>query len=331
MFQGKRILITGGTGSFGQAFTAALLERHPGVAEVIVFSRDEHKQFEMSQRFPYPKLRFILGDIRDAERVEWAFRGVDYIVHAAAQKHVPLAEFNPMECIKTNIIGAENIIKAALNTGVERILALSSEKAAAPINLYGATKLCADKLFVAANHMSSQRQPLRCSVVRYGNIIGSRGSVAPFFRGRQASGKLPITDPAMTRFNISPDEGVDFVFKALENAWGGEIFVPRIPSFRIIDLAEAVCPSCEQEIIGTRPGEKLHEEMITETEAAHTLAFPDHFVITPAIGTWTQAGYQAEKGGESLPAGFKYVSNNNDRWLSVAELREQVNRYVQED
>src|SRR6185503_9987145 len=262
---GKALLVTGGTGSFGKAFIRTVLERYPEVQRLVVFSRDELKQYEMEQKFPiqkHPGLRYFIGDVRDGDRMRRALEGVDILVHAAALKQVPAAEYNPFECIKTNILGAQNIVEASFDTGVKNVVALSTDKAAAPINLYGATKLCSDKLFTAANNVRGARD-LRFSVVRYGNVMGSRGSVMPYFLSQRTSGVFPITDPAMTRFNISLNDGVEMVLWALHNAIGGEIFVPKIPSFRILDLAEAIGPECEVKVVGIRPGEKLHEEMIT--------------------------------------------------------------------
>ena len=267
MLNDKSIFVTGGTGSFGQAFVKTVLERYPRVKRLVIFSRDELKQYEMAQTFSerkYPALRYFIGDVRDATRVHRALEGIDYVVHAAALKQVPAAEYNPFECIKTNVLGAQNVIEACLDQKVQRVVALSTDKAAAPINLYGATKLCSDKLFVAANNIKGSRD-VRFSAVRYGNVMGSRGSVVPFFLAQRASGVLPITDPTMTRFNISLQEGVNMVLWSLENARGGEILVPKIASYRITDVATAIGPECRQEIVGIRPGEKIHEEMITGT------------------------------------------------------------------
>ena len=272
MLSNKSILITGGTGSLGKALTKHILNKCPDVKKIIIFSRDEQKQFQMAQEFPestYPQMRYFIGDIRDYERLKRALRGVDYLIHAAAMKHVPIAEYNPMECVKTNILGAENVINACLETSVERVVALSTDKAAAPINLYGATKLASDKLFIAANNIKGWN-PIRFSVVRYGNVMGSNGSVIPFFLDKVKTGVLPITDPTMTRFNITLQGGVNMVMHALENAWGGELFVPKIPSYRILDVAEAIGPNCEKKIIGIRPGEKVHEEMITSSDSFNT-------------------------------------------------------------
>ncbi|WP_035727332.1 UDP-N-acetylglucosamine 4,6-dehydratase (inverting) [Eisenibacter elegans] len=334
MLNGKSILITGGTGSFGQKFVAAILQTYPKVKRVVIYSRDELKQFEMQHHTPYgnhPALEFVIGDIRDAQRLTRACLGIDYLIHAAALKHVPIAELNPMECIKTNVFGSENVINAALDTGVKKVIALSTDKAAAPINLYGATKLCADKLFIAANNMRAAN-PVSFAVVRYGNVMGASGSVIPFFIEKRQSGVLPITDPAMTRFNITPEAGVNAVLFALENALGGEIFVPRIPSFRIIDLAEAIAPSCEHRIVGVRPGEKLHEEMIIESDALHTLETADYFVIAPhsLIEEYEQtlARYRTHYQAQPVAKNFAYSSEKNTQWLDVPTLRRLIQQHV---
>ncbi|GHA61386.1 UDP-N-acetylglucosamine 4,6-dehydratase (inverting) [Pontibacter akesuensis] len=326
----KAILITGGTGSFGKKFVEMVYARFPDVRRVVIYSRDELKQFEMSQVFPHSKyksIRYFIGDVRDGDRFKRACEGIDIIVHAAALKQVPAAEYNPMECIKTNVLGAENVINAALDCGVKDVVALSTDKAAAPINLYGATKLCSDKLFVAANNMRGKRD-IRFSVVRYGNVIGSRGSVVPFFLKKRADGVLPITHPDMTRFNISLEEGVELVFHALENHWGGEIFVPKIPSYRITDVAEAIGPNCEQEIVGIRPGEKLHEEMITETDSLNTVELDKYYVILPSTPRWEPQDFLKAHNGRMTELGFKYNSGTNDDWLSVEQLREQIRQHV---
>lgn len=326
----KSILITGGTGSFGKKFVEMVYARFPGVKRVVIYSRDELKQFEMAQHYPqaqYKSIRFFIGDVRDGDRLKRACEGVDVIVHAAALKQVPAAEYNPMECIKTNVFGAENVINAAMDNGVKRVVALSTDKAAAPINLYGATKLCSDKLFVAANNMRGSRD-LRFSVVRYGNVIGSRGSVVPFFMEKRRDGILPITHPDMTRFNISLEDGVEMVFHALEHAWGGEIFVPKIPSYRITDVATAIGPDCEQKIVGVRPGEKLHEEMITETDALNTVETDKYYVITPSTPTWSITDYEQAFNGRPVAEGFKYNSGTNTDWLTVDQLREQIRTHV---
>jgi UDP-N-acetylglucosamine 4,6-dehydratase/5-epimerase len=325
MFNGKSILITGATGSFGKSFIKTLLQRYQP-RRVIVFSRDELKQYEMQQVFNDPCMRYFLGDVRDAQRLQQAMRGVDYVVHAAALKQVPAAEYNPMECIKTNIQGAENVINAALANNVVKVIALSTDKAANPINLYGATKLVSDKLFVAANNIAGGHET-RFSVVRYGNVVGSRGSVVPFFNQLIADGAkhIPITDPRMTRFWISLQQGVDLVFKGFDRMYGGEIFVPKIPSARITDLASAMAPELPQKVIGIRPGEKLHEIMCPADNAHHTLEFEDHFVICPAITFTVQADYRKNALGEvgkPVPEGFEYNSGTNDDFLSQDALRQ---------
>ncbi|CAA9278634.1 MAG: UDP-N-acetylglucosamine 4,6-dehydratase (inverting) [uncultured Adhaeribacter sp.] len=326
----KSILVTGGTGSFGKQFVQTVLERWPQVKRLVIYSRDELKQFEMSQLFSPEKikaLRYFIGDVRDGERLKRACEGIDIIVHAAALKQVPAAEYNPMECIKTNIFGAENVINAALDCGVKKVVALSTDKAAAPINLYGATKLCSDKLFVAANNMKGSRE-LAFSVVRYGNVIGSRGSVVPFFLGKRAAGILPITHPDMTRFNISLADGVDLVLHALEYAWGGEIFVPKIPSYRITDVATAIAPAAEQLIIGIRPGEKLHEEMITETDSHNTVELDKYYVILPAVPIWSVEQFLEKFSGRMVAPGFRYNSESNTDWLTPEQIREQIREHV---
>ncbi|MBO0949565.1 UDP-N-acetylglucosamine 4,6-dehydratase (inverting) [Fibrella forsythiae] len=326
----KSILITGGTGSFGKKFVEIVLKRHPEIKRLVVYSRDELKQFEMSQTFStsqYKAMRYFIGDVRDGERLKRACEGIDIIVHAAALKQVPAAEYNPMECIKTNVFGAENVINAALDNGVQRVVALSTDKAAAPINLYGATKLCSDKLFVAANNMKGARD-LTFSVVRYGNVIGSRGSVVPFFLEKRKEGVLPITHNDMTRFNISLEDGVEMVLYALEHAWGGEIYVPKIPSYRITDVATAIGPNCEQVLVGVRPGEKLHEEMITETDSLNTVETARYYVITPSTPTWNVDDYLEAFNGNRVAEGFKYNSGTNDEWLTVDQLREQIRNHV---
>ncbi len=324
--KGSHVLVTGGTGSFGKKFVETILKQCPEIERLVVFSRDELKQFEMAQQFPesrYPQIRYFIGDVRDLPRLERAMEGIDTVVHAAALKQVPAAEYNPFECIKTNVLGAQNVIDAAMRQGVKRIVALSTDKAAGPINLYGATKLCSDKLFTASNNYKGWRD-YKASVVRYGNVMGSRGSVIPFFLSRRSTGVLPITDERMTRFNITLQEGVNMVVNALNIMWGGEIFVPRIPSYRINDVAEAIAPECKREIIGIRPGEKLHEEMITETDGISSLEFPGHFVILPAIQRWSPTEYAEKLGGKKCPDGFKYNSGTNDQWLTVEELRRLI-------
>jgi len=329
MLENKVVLITGGTGSLGKALAKQILTFYPLIKKLIIFSRDEQKQFEMAQEFPenlFPQIRFFIGDIRDAERLRRAFQGVDYIIHAAAMKHVPIAEYNPMECIKTNINGAENIINAALDCGVKKVVALSTDKAAAPINLYGATKLASDKLFIAANNMKGEN-PISFSVVRYGNVMGSNGSVIPFFLKKQKDGKLPITDPNMTRFNISLQEGVDIVLHALEYAWGGEIFIPKIPSYRITDIAEAIAPECEQYIVGIRPGEKIHEEMITVSDSFYTYDLGKYYTILPATHKWKINDFIEHFRAKKVEIGFNYNSGTNEDWLSIEKLRLLINDF----
>lgn len=326
----KRVLITGGTGSFGNAFVSTILTRYPAIERLVVFSRDELKQYEMAQRFDsktYPQVRFFLGDVRDPERLRRALDGIDTVVHAAALKQVPAAEYNPFEFVKTNIVGAQNLIEACLDTQVRRVVALSTDKAAAPINIYGATKLCSDKLFTAANNVRGKRD-LRLAVVRYGNVMGSRGSVIPMFLKRRASGVLPITDPTMTRFNISLQEGVAMVLWALDNTRGGEIFVPKIPSYRILDLAEAIGPNCDHPIVGIRPGEKIHEEMITSSDSFNTVDLGPYYAILPQGSRSSVESYCQTAGGNAVPKGFRYSSETNPRFLSVDELRALIQEHV---
>jgi len=330
MLSGKSIFVTGGTGSFGNAFVKTVLERYPDVGRLVVFSRDELKQSEMMQRFSpeeYPALRYFIGDVRDEARLRRALENIEIVVHAAALKQVPAAEYNPFECIKTNIMGAQNLIEASLSCGVRRVIALSTDKAAAPINLYGATKLCSDKLFTAANNIRGTRD-LRFSVVRYGNVMGSRGSVIPFFMKARETGILPITDPAMTRFNITLQEGVEMVLWSIENALGGEIYVPRIPSYNIMDIAEAIGPDCEKRIVGIRPGEKLHEEMITSSDSYNTLKIGEHFVILSTSGEMTQEEYIERTGGVRVEPGFDYNSGDNPDFLDVPTLRSLIRDHV---
>jgi len=330
MFDDKAILITGGTGSFGQAFVATVLRKFPGVRRLVVYSRDELKQFQMAQRFPvtsHAGLRYFIGDIRDEARLRRALEGIDIVVHAAALKQVPAAEYNPFECIKTNVLGAQNLIEACLDSGVQRVVALSTDKAAAPVNLYGATKLCSDKLFVAANNVKGSRQ-IRFSVVRYGNVMGSRGSVIPYFMQKRHSGVLPITDPAMTRFNISLQAGVDMVLWAIENCWGGEVLVPKIPSYRISDVATAVDPACRQEVIGIRPGEKIHEEMITRSDSINTVDLGNYYAILPTAAAYGIDEYCEKMRARRVPAGFSYDSGTNERFLTVEELRGLIAEHV---
>jgi UDP-N-acetylglucosamine 4,6-dehydratase len=324
MFNNKTILITGGTGSFGQKYTKTLLEIYKP-KRLIIFSRDELKQYEMQQIYNASCMRYFIGDVRDGERLQQAFKDVDYVIHAAALKQVPAAEYNPMECIKTNIHGAENVIRAAISNNVKKVIALSTDKAASPINLYGATKLVSDKLFVAANNVVGDGQT-RFSAVRYGNVVGSRGSVVPFFKQQIASGatSLPITHPDMTRFWITLQEGVDFVLKNFSRMQGGEIFVPKIPSIRITDIAKAYGPGLKQEIVGIRPGEKMHEIMCPSDDSHHTVEFDDHFVITPSIKFFSRDNDYTQnllgEHGKLVPGGFEYHSGNNPHFLTVDEI-----------
>jgi UDP-N-acetylglucosamine 4,6-dehydratase len=319
------ILITGGTGSFGQAFITKILNEY-NPKKVIVFSRDELKQYEMTQKFPNEsRLRFFIGDVRDETRLKRAFDGVDIVIHAAAMKQVPASEYNPIECIKTNVHGAENIINAAIDTGIKKVIALSTDKAVNPINLYGATKLCSDKLFVAANNYSMTKQT-RFSVVRYGNVIGSRGSVIPFFLEKKKTGVIPITDERMTRFWISLDQGVDFVINCLNCMQGGEVFISKIPSMKITDLAASIAPECKIEIIGIRPGEKLHEIMVPQDESRNTLEFKDFFIIKPGT-EWGTISYSAPYHGEvGIPVShdFYYASDNNPKWITIDDLKKCI-------
>jgi UDP-N-acetylglucosamine 4,6-dehydratase/5-epimerase len=329
----QSILITGGTGSFGHAFVRTVLARFPGVKRLVVFSRDELKQYEMAQEFDpseYPCLRYFIGDVRDSARLRRALEGIDTVIHAAALKQVPAAEYNPFEFIRTNILGAQNVIEAALDTGVKRVIALSTDKAAAPINLYGATKLCSDKLFTAANNIRGTRD-IRFAVVRYGNVMGSRGSVIPFFLEKRKTGVLPITDPAMTRFNISLQEGVDMVLWALKHARGGEVFVPKIPSYRITDLATAIGPECEQPVVGIRAGEKIHEEMITASDSFNTVDLGDYYAILPMAAKYRREHYCERNGCQPVTPGFAYNSGTNPDFLSVDQLRALIREHLQPD
>lgn len=318
---GKSVLVTGGTGSFGKAFVKFALARFRP-SRLVVFSRDELKQFEMRQQFDDARLRFFIGDVRDPDRLARAFAGVHYVIHAAALKQVPACEYNPFEAIRTNVLGAENVINAAIDNGVRKLIALSTDKAANPINLYGATKLCSDKLFIAGNAYSGGHGT-SFSVVRYGNVMGSRGSVIPFFRSCRANGVIPITDPRMTRFWITLEQAVRFVLDSFQRMLGGEIFVPKLPSMKITDLAEAVAPGCRHEVVGIRPGEKLHEIMVPHDEAHNTLEYDDHFVIQPQFDWWG-AVRKRMNGGRALPDGFSYRSDNNTWWLDAEELRALV-------
>ena len=330
MLTDKSILITGGTGSFGKAFVRTVLRQYPGIKRLVVFSRDELKQYEMSQEFSdreHAGLRYFIGDIRDESRLKRALEGIDLVVHAAALKQVPAAEYNPFECIKTNVLGAQNLIEACLDTGVSRVVALSTDKAAAPINLYGATKLCSDKLFVAANNIRGARD-IRFSVVRYGNVMGSRGSVIPFFLDRKKTGVLPITDPRMTRFNISLQDGVDMVLWSIKHSWGGEILVPKIPSYRITDVAQAIGADCRHEVVGIRPGEKIHEEMITASDSFNTVDLGRYFAILPSAGSYGMEEYCTSAVARRVEPGFAYDSGSNPDFLTVEQLRGLIEELV---
>lgn len=330
MLNNKNILITGGTGSLGKALTRTILEKWPNVKRLVIFSRDEQKQYQMAQEYPrdeYPNVRFFIGDVRDLARLKRAFNGIDYVIHAAAMKHVHIAEYNPDECVKTNIGGAENVIQASLGSSVTKVVALSTDKACAPINLYGATKLTSDKLFIAANNIRGSQQ-IKFSVVRYGNVMCSNGSVIPFFMKKRETGILPITDPNMTRFNISLADGVQMVLHALEHAWGGELFVPKIPSYRITDLAQSIGPECEHPVIGIRPGEKIHEEMITCSDSYATYDFGGYYVMLPQEPNWDLKQYIKEHHATLVPAGFRYSSDTNEKFLTVDELRMLIETHV---
>ncbi len=326
----KSILITGGTGSLGKALTKRIYDQFPDVKRVVIFSRDEQKQFQMAQEYPgdkYKSIRFFIGDVRDKERLVRAMNGIDCVIHAAAMKHVHLAEYNPSECIKTNVNGAENVIYACLESGVKDVVALSTDKACAPINLYGATKLTSDKLFVAANNISGKND-IRFSVVRYGNVMGSNGSVIPFFIKKKEQGFLPITDPNMTRFNISLDGGVDMVMHALGNAWGGEIFIPKIPSYKIMDVAKAIAPDIEHKVVGIRPGEKLHEEMITASDSFYTYDLGKYYTILPSVTRWDLNKFISELNAKKVEEGFTYNSGENEDWETIDSLRDLIKEHV---
>ena len=331
MLSNKTVLITGGTGSFGKEFIKTILDRYPKVKKIIIYSRDELKQSELKKKYPfdrYPQLRFFIGDVRDGGRIKRAFEGVDVVIHAAAIKQVDTAEYNPTECIRTNIDGAENVIHAALECGVKSVVALSTDKACAPINLYGATKLVSDKLFTAANNIRGSKD-IKFSVVRYGNVMGSRGSVIPFFMEKKKDGVLPITHDQMTRFNISLQDGVDVVMYALKNHLGGEIFIPKIPSYRILDIAEAIAPECETNVVGIRPGEKLHEEMITDTDSLNTIDLGNYYAILPSVSfVHTENDYMSHHKAAKVPFGFKYNSGTNSQWETVDSLKYLINKHV---
>ncbi len=326
----KSVLITGGTGSLGRALTERILKNWPKIKRLVIYSRDEQKQFQMAQLFSekkYPAIRYFIGDVRDLERLKRAFIGVDFVIHAAAMKHVHIAEYNPDECIKTNVGGAENVIKACLSSSVTRVVALSTDKACAPINLYGATKLTSDKLFIAANNIRGS-QDVKFSVVRYGNVMGSNGSVIPYFMEKRRSNIIPITDERMTRFNISLKGGVDMVLHALEYAWGGELFVPKIPSYKILDVAEAIAPECEKQIIGIRPGEKIHEEMITYSDSFNTYDLGKYFVVLPQVTSWNLGDFIKNFDAKRVPEGFHYSSDNNSEWETVESLRILIKEHL---
>ena len=330
----KSVLITGGTGSLGDALTNHLLSlnQQERPKKIAIYSRDEQKQFQMAHEYQeyHDNMRYLIGDVRDKSRLKRALKGIDFVIHAAAMKHVPIAEYNPDECVKTNIDGARNVIEASLETGVERVVALSTDKAAAPVNLYGATKLASDKLFVAANNITGWN-PIKFSVVRYGNVMGSNGSVIPFFMKKREEGVLPITDPNMTRFNISLQGGVDMVMHALEHAWGGEIFVPKIPSYRITDVAKAIGPDCEHPVIGIRPGEKIHEEMITMADSFYTYDLGKYYTILPATHKWKLEDYIDHFQATKVSIGFRYNSGENTAWETVESLRELIKEHVDEN
>ena len=331
MLNKKRVLITGGTGSFGKKFIETILVKYPDVKNIIIFSRDELKQSELRQKYnqkDYPQLRFFIGDVRDRDRLIQASENIDIIIHAAAIKQVDTAEYNPTECIRTNLDGAENVIQAALKCGVKDVVALSTDKACAPINLYGATKLASDKLFTAANNIRGSKD-IRFSVVRYGNVMGSRGSVIPFFLKKRSEGELPITHQEMTRFNISLEDGVNMVMYAIEHHLGGEIFIPKIPSYKILDVANAIAPECKLKTVGIRPGEKLHEEMITDTDSLNTIDMGKYYAILPSISfTYSEDEYMAHHKATKVPFGFKYNSGTNTEWESVESLRKLIVEHV---
>lgn len=329
----KSILITGGTGSLGKQLTKTIIQNWPNVKRLVIYSRDEQKQFQMAQEFPekeFPQIRFFIGDVRDLERLKRAFIGIDYVIHAAAMKHVHIAEYNPDECVKTNIGGAENVIKASLSSNVRNVVALSTDKACAPINLYGATKLTSDKLFIAANNIKGN-QEIKFSVVRYGNVMGSNGSVIPFFMKKREAGFLPITDLNMTRFNISLSGGVEMVLHAMNHAWGGELYVPKIPSYKITDIAKAISPNCELKVVGIRPGEKIHEEMITPSDSFNTYDLGKYYVILPSDPIWNLHDYISKNNAKLVKPGFSYNSGENTEWESVESLRTLIKEHLYND
>ena len=330
MFSNKSVLITGGTGSLGKQLTKRIYKEFPNVKRLVIYSRDEQKQYHMEQEYPlssYPSIRFFIGDVRDRERLTMAMKDIDIVIHTAAMKHVHIAEYNPMEAIKTNILGAQNVIDACFETNVSKVVALSTDKAAAPINLYGATKLASDKLFIAANNIKGSND-VTFSVVRYGNVMGSNGSVIPFFVNKKKEGVLPITDKSMTRFNITLDEGVDMVFHAIENSRGGEIFVPKISSYNILDIANAICPDCKKEEVGIRPGEKLHEEMITPSDSYFTYDLGNYYVIIPSDPDFKLDRFISEQSAKKVPYGFSYNSKNNAEWETIESMRELINKHL---
>ena len=330
MLNNKSILITGGTGSLGNQLVTIIYKKWPKVKRLVIFSRDEQKQYQMAIKYPedkYPSIRFFIGDVRDKGRIIRAFENIEIVIHTAAMKHIPIAEYNPEETILTNIIGAQNVVNAALDTGVKKVIALSTDKAAAPINLYGATKLVSDKLFVAANNIKGNRD-ISFSIVRYGNVMGSNGSVIPFFLDKKKEGILPITDKRMTRFNISLRDGANMVFHAIENAQGGEIYIPKIPSYRILDVAKAICPNCEKKEIGIRPGEKLHEEMITISDSINTYDMGIYYVILPTQPTWSLNKFIKKFNAKKVPIDFSYSSDDNSEWETVASLRQKINKLI---
>lgn len=329
----KSILITGGTGSLGKELTKTILKKWPQVKRLVIYSRDEQKQFQMAQDYPrseYPMIRYFIGDVRDLDRLKRAFTNIDYVIHAAAMKHVHIAEYNPDECVKTNIGGAENVIKAALDSCVTNVVALSTDKACAPINLYGATKLASDKLFIAANNIKGNKD-IKFSVVRYGNVMGSNGSVIPYFMKKRIEKVLPITDINMTRFNISLEGGVEMVLHALSNAWGGEVFIPKIPSYKILDIAKAIGPDCEHKVIGIRPGEKIHEEMITASDSFTTYDLGKYYVILPQMTSWNLEDYINNFSAKLVPQGFSYSSDKNTEWETVEQLRVLIKNHVDQE